>query len=123
MRKATMSTLTSSEAFAAAGRRITTELLVWNDITVLVSFEPDWLNLAAGGFDSPWAHLELQVLEPRGAPLPVSDTGYWSEFFDLSEAEEAGGACALAASYLTEMAVSQSWLVAWARWEQRDLFG
>ena len=114
----------TSEQVSTSGRRtIVCDTLVWNDITILVSFEPDWLGLGAAGFEEPCAHMELQVLDPVGAPLPVSDTGYWSEFLSIGEAEEKGGACTLAVSLLEEFANSQTWRVRWARWEQRDLFG
>jgi hypothetical protein len=73
--------------------------------------------------DYDYSHLELGVLEPKGAPLPVTDTGYWSEFLSVGEAEEEGGPAALATSLLDEMARSKSWRVRWAKWEQGDLFG
>jgi len=119
---AAVNSLTSNEASAAARRTILCDSLVWNGITLLVSYEPDWLGLAAAGFQEPYAHLELQVLHPEGAPLPVSDTGYWSEFLSIGEAEEDGGHVALATALLEEFSNTQTWRVRWARWEQRDLF-
>ncbi len=118
----TVTILTGSPASGTRQRFILTDTFVWNGISVLVSFEPDWLGLAAAGMDEPYAHLELQVLSPKGAPLPVSDTGYWSEFLSIGEAEEEGGAVALAVSLLDEFANTQTWRVRWAKWEQGDLF-
>lgn len=113
----------SIESPSCQDRSITSEMLVWEGITIRVCFEADWFGLEASGAGEPWSHLELQVLEPVGAPLPVTDTGYWSEFLSPGEAEEAGGAVALATQLLQEFAHTKTWRVRWARWEQRDLFG
>lgn len=117
-----MNSHSSAEGSNAWKRRITTEALVWNEITILVSYEADWLGLSAGGFEEPCAHLELQVLHPMGAPMPLGDGGYWSEFLELGEAEEAGGPALLASALLNEFSDRLSWRVAWARWEQQDLY-
>jgi len=119
---AAVNSFTSAQASSSAQRTIICGQLVWNGITVLVSYEPDWLGLAAAGFQEPYAHLELQVLSPEGAPLPVSETGYWSEFLSVGEAEEDGGPVALATALLDEFSNTQTWRVRWARWEQGDLF-
>ena len=112
----------SAETSGSWGRNFILTTMVWNGITILVSFEPDWLGLASAGLDMPYAHLELQVLEPAGAPIPLSDTGYWSEFLQPGEAEEAGGPLSLTSDLLDEMSANQAWRAVWAKWEQRDLF-
>ena len=117
-----MTTHPSAQTCGIVQRRFMLTTFVWNGITILVSFEPDWLGLSAAGLDTPYAHLELQVLEPAGAPLPISDTGYWSEFLQPGETEEAGGPLSLASDLLDEMATTQAWRAVWAKWEQRDLF-
>lgn len=114
--------LSPSQVAFARPRNIFTDTLVWNGITVLMSFEHDWLGLAAGGFEEPYSHLELQVLDPKGAPLPVTDTGYWSEFLPIGEVDDIPDAKAIAMSILDEMSDTQTWRVRWTRWEQRDLF-
>lgn len=100
-------------------RIIQTEMLVWEGISILLSYEPDWLGLAAA-FVEPEAvaHIELQVMAPRGAPLPLSDDGYWSDFLSPGEAAEAGGPKALAFALLQEFSHTQVWRVRRARWEQ-----
>jgi hypothetical protein len=105
---------------AVRQRRITTEALVWNEITILVSYEADWLGLGAAGFARAYAHLELQVLHPMGAPIPLGDGGYWSEFLEPGQAEAAGGPRALAAALLAEFSETQAWRVAVARWELEE---
>jgi hypothetical protein len=119
---AAMIRLTTAQEAPARARTITTENLVWNETLIQVSYEADWLGLCDAGFDEPYAHLELQVLAPRGAPLPVTDTGYRSEFLHGGLVEEAGGAVEFARGWLEEMSDRQSWRIARARWEQRDLF-
>lgn len=118
-----MTSLNSAEVFTTWQRCITTETLVWNEITILVSYEPDWLGRWSAGLDSPYSYLELQVLHPVGAPIPLSETGYWSDFLSPGEAESCGGPLKVAAELLNEMSDHLSWRVAWARWEQRELSG
>ena len=69
-------------------RHFETEVLAWEGLTILVCYEPDWLSLGEAGLRPRLAHLEMQVLAPAGAPFPLSDTGYWSEFVDPTEAAE-----------------------------------
>lgn len=57
------------------------------------------------------AHIELQVMAPCGAPLPLSDESYWSDFVSPLEVAEVGGA---------EFALTQTWRVRRARLEARD---
>lgn len=111
------------ESPSGQDRSITSEMLVWEGITIRVCFEADWLGLEASGAGRPWSHLELQVVDPPGAPLPVTETGYWSEFLSPGEAGEAGGPVALVVALLDEMSGSKAWRVRRARWEQQDLFG
>ncbi len=118
-----MTSHSSAEGFTAWQRCISTEALVWNEITILVSYEADWLGLASGGFQDACSHLELQVLHPPGAPIPLGENGYWSEFLEPGDAEEAGGPVMLTSALLNEFSDRLSWRVAWARWEQRDLYG
>jgi len=63
-------------------RSIFMDLLVWNGVSISISYEADWLGLSVSKLDLAYAHLELQVLAPKGAPLPVTETGYRSEFLD-----------------------------------------
>jgi hypothetical protein len=59
------------------------------------------------------------VLSPAGAPLPLSETGYWSEFFP-PDGVGFDDAKRLASGLLTEFADTLSWRVAWAEWELRE---
>ncbi len=117
-----MTILITTEESEPEGRAITSDTLVWNGITIMVSYEADWMGLAAKGLDYPSAHLELQVVEPKRAPLPVTDTGYRSEFLSSGLVEEAGGPKAFAEAWLDNMAGTKCWLIARAKWNQLDLF-
>lgn len=115
-----MTSHTASQAFTLWQRQISTEALVWNDLTILLSFEADWLGRHAAGLPDPCSLIELQVVRPAGAPMPLSAEGYWSEFLEPGVAEEAGGPAAVAISLLEEFSQSQTWRVAWARWELQE---
>jgi hypothetical protein len=100
-------------------RSVQTVVFDWEGLTILLSYEPDWMGLGAAGLELPLAHLELQVLAPRGAPMPLSDTGYWSEFFEPRAADDEAPRSpqALAVALLEEFSDTRSWRVARARWE------
>lgn len=55
--------------------------------------------------------------EPEGAPLPLTDDGYWSDFVSPAEVSAAGGPKALAFALLSEFSNTQTWRVRCARWE------
>jgi hypothetical protein len=120
MRSFHMTSHSSIERSAVRQRRVTTEALVWNEITIVVSYEADWLGLRSARFARAFSHLELQVLHPMGAPMPLGHGGYWSEFLEPGQVEAVGGPLTLALALLKEFADCQAWRVAWARWEQRD---
>ena len=104
-------------------RAIVMDHILWKGVSISISYEADWLGLSASGLDVGNAHLELQVLAPKGAPLPVTDTGYRSEFLECGLVEVAGGLRPFVQGWLDEAARSLSWRVAQAKWEQLDLFG
>lgn len=104
---------------ASPARAITTEIVVWHGISILVSYEADWQGRVRAGFAQAWAHLELQALAPAEAPLPQTDDGYHSSFLEPGCVEAWGGPSACALSWLDEMAATLSWRVALARWEAR----
>ena len=104
-------------------RSIVMDHLVWNGVSISISYEADWLGLSVSKLDLAYAHLELQVLAPKGAPLPVTETGYRSEFLDCGRVEASGGLKAFVAGWLDEAARGLTWRVAQAKWVQGDLFG
>ena len=72
------------------------------------SYEPDWMGLAKRG-DVSNAHLEIQAVSPKRAALPITDTGYRSQFLSPRLVEQAGGAVAYARAWLDEAAKAPAW--------------
>ena len=82
--------------------------LDWQGVVVSVSYEPDWLGLAKLGEVSN-AHLEIEVLSPERAVLPITDTGYRSHFLPRNAVEQAGGPIAYVEAWLDEAAKAPAW--------------
>ena len=73
----------------------------WQGIALSVAYQPNWCGMHVH-------HIELHVIEPIGAVLPVTDTGYRSHFF--SDAVEAyGGPAAYVRAWLDEAAKAPAW--------------
>lgn len=97
-------------------RNILIEMLDWRGLLIEVRYEPQWL----GGDLT--AHLQLEVLEPARAAMPVSETGYRSHFLPCGRVEEAGGPAAYAAAWLDHAASDRSWIEFEAASRQLALF-
>lgn len=87
----------------------TVQRLEWRGIVVSVVYEPDWLGLAAKLGEVSNAHLEIEVLSPERAALPITDTGYRSHFLPRSAVEQAGGPVAYVTAWLDEAAKAPAW--------------
>lgn len=98
------------------------ESLVWNGRTVEVRYDPDWCSMSELGPGRQLAHLELQVVDPPMAPLPVTETGYRSHFVPSGVVEEAGGPAVYVSRWLEEEAQRPTWRRVEAAWRQLDLF-
>lgn len=87
-------------------RSLETHTIIWRGTTVAISYEARWL-----GSDGPFsmAHLQLQVIAPEGAILPVTETGYRSHFVHRAVIEDAGGPVAFATAWLDDAALSPDW--------------
>ncbi len=100
-------------------RNITTEALVWEGVTLSIAYEPSWM---ATSEDYGPAHLEIRVVEPERAPLPITETGYRSHFLARGIVEGAGGPVAYVRAWLDEAAREPEWKQAQARLAQLSLF-
>jgi hypothetical protein len=89
----------------------TSQTFTWRGIRCRVSHERDYLSRG-------WSHLELRVISPAGAPLPITTTGYLSHFLDEDELTAAGGPVALFRVWLDREACTK----ALADWQQLKLF-
>lgn len=90
-----------------------TERLVWEGITIDARYRPHY----CGG-----THLELHVIDPPRAPLPVTDTGYRSHFHKLGDVEAAGGPAAYTTAWLDHEAKDRKWKRQQVTGQQLSLF-
>lgn len=93
----------------------TTHKLVWREITCRVRHTPDYLSKG-------WSHIEIVVLKPKGAPLPITETCYRSHFLGYDELQRAGGAVRVFLDWIEREAASKQWSKAEFKWRQGDLF-
>lgn len=95
--------------------------IVWNGVTIAISYEPRWLSLDDGyGLDT--AHLEIEAIAPARAPLPITETGYRSHFTTAHAVAAMGGPVALVRTWLDEEAASPAWRRQEAAARQLTLF-
>ena len=87
----------------------TIERLEWQGITVSVSYEADWLGMSKSLPKGATSHLEIEAVSPERAVLPVTDTGYRSQFLRPGTVEGAGGPVAYAKAWLDEAANAPAW--------------
>ena len=92
-----------------------THKLVWRDITCRVKHTPNYISKG-------WSHLEIMVVAPKGAPLPIAGTGYRSHFLDVDLIAKAGGPVAFFQRWLDSEATTKAWAKADFKWRQGDLF-
>lgn len=91
-----------------------TYTIVWRDITCRVRHTPGYFE---------WAdHVELEVLAPKGAILPITDTGYRSHFPTPEEVAAAGGPVALVLKLIQDAETSKVWKAREVKSRQLSLF-
>ena len=100
---------------ARAVRKTATHKLVWRHATCRVRHTRDYISKG-------WSHIELTVVSPKGAPLPITSTGYLSHFLDEADLTAAGGPVAFFLAWLHREASSKAWHRAEFAWRQGDLF-
>ena len=96
-------------------RAKTTHKLVWRDVTCRVTHTPDYISKG-------WTHLELIVVQPKGAPVPITGTGYLSHFLDEDLLAKCGGPVAFFSGWLEREARTKQWAKAEFKWRQLELF-
>lgn len=80
-------------------RRTTTRRVTWRDVTFRVRHTRDYIH---EGTD----HVEIIVLTPEKAVLPITDTGYLSHFIDPNQLKAGGGPVAFVLAWLEREARS-----------------
>lgn len=88
---------------------------IWRHLTLSVTHTPDYLSPG-------WSHLELRVIKPKGAPCPLTETGYRSHFLDGEQLAALGGPIAFITAWLDREAATKAWARTEARWRQLELF-
>jgi hypothetical protein len=78
--------------------------LQWGDVSLEISYEPGWMGMKDG-----IAHLEIRVLSPKGAIIPITDTGYRSHFLSSVYVESAGGPVPYVRAWLDSTATTSGW--------------
>ncbi len=67
-------------------------------------------------------YLEIQSLNPKIAPIPITDTGFKSHFLNEKHIIKAGGAVAFVEAWLETEAQSPTWKSAEPNARQLSLF-
>lgn len=88
-------------------RNIETFCVVWSGITIEIRWEPNWLNLSGGDYDT--AHLEVESISPERAQLPVTETGYRSHFISPATVAAYGGPVAYVEAWLETESQAPDW--------------
>jgi hypothetical protein len=77
------------------------EIIDWQGIALSVEFTPN-------RYGANVHHIEIHVLQPEGAIIPVTDTGYRSHFF-TDDVEPYGGPAGYVRAWLDRHAASPEW--------------
>jgi hypothetical protein len=87
----------------------------WQGIGIEATFTPRKWNAIA--------HLAIRSVEPEGAPLPITSTGYRSHFHPIGTIEALGGdVVAQVTAWLDEEARKPEWQAVAERSKQGELF-
>ena len=113
--KAASKPATKKKVAKKAVAKPSTHKLLWRDITCRVKHTPNYISKG-------WSHLEIMVVTPKGAPLPITGTGYRSHFLDAELIAKAGGPVAFFQRWLDSEATTKAWAKMEFKWRQGDLF-
>ena len=94
----------------------TLHTFTWQGIEIELTYCPvRWTQIS---------HIELRSIQPERAPLPLTQTGYLSHFFEIGTVEANGGdVVAQVTAWLDEAAKRPEWQAHLAESKQGDLFG
>ncbi len=80
----------------------------WRGITLEVSYDPSWLRFDAAAMNV--AHIQVSAISPARASLPISETGFKSQFLDPDDIQAHGGPVAFVRSWLDHEAAAPGWI-------------
>lgn len=98
-----------------AHKKTATANLVWRDVTCRVKHTPNYLSEG-------WSHIEIIVVSPKKAPLPITGTGYLSHFLDADLLAKHGGPVAFFLGWLERESRTKAWAKTEFKWRQLELF-
>lgn len=100
----------------------TTSTAEWRGRVIEINYNPQWVARSEAWPSYDIAHLEIRVVEPERAPLPVTETGYRSCFPEPEVVAAAGGPVAWVLGWLDAEAQGKRWAAIEAKFNQLDLF-
>ncbi len=96
--------------------------ITWHGIRIEITYRPDTSPAFRKSYGRPLDHLEVHSLAPEREPLPITQTGYLSQFYARNVIEEAGGPAALVLAWLDYFSQSPIWKAKQISRQQLDLF-
>ncbi len=96
--------------------------LTWHGIQIEITYTPDTSPAFRHSYGRALDHLEVRSLAPAREPLPITETGYLSQFYARNVIEEGGGPAALVLAWLDHFAQSPVWQAKQISRQQLDLF-
>ena len=94
---------------------VTRSTLTWRHVTCRVVETRNFLTPGT-------TQLEIRVTSPKGAPLPITTTGYRAEYVSALVLSNAGGAHLFFIAWLNRAASNKAYLKAENAWRQPSLF-
>ena len=96
-------------------RDVTRSTLTWRHVTCRVVETRNFLTPGT-------TQLEIRVVRPNGAPLPITTTGYRAVYVPALALSNAGGAHLFITQWLNKDATSKAYIKAENDWRQPSLF-
>ena len=96
--------------------------ITWHGIQIEITYTPDTSPAFRKSYGRALDHLEIRSLVPAREPLPITETGYLSQFYARNVIEEGGGPAALVLAWLDHYAQSPVWQAQQISRQQLDLF-
>lgn len=99
---------------------IETHHLHWRGIHMTIEYEPDWSTVMMEHYGSSRAHIAVKSQDK--VQLPITDTGYRSEFQLSKDIEDGGGVVKFVRLWLDAAAEDPAWIDHVDQSRQMDLF-
>lgn len=96
-------------------KRRSTLAFTWRDIALRITITADFVQPGQ-------TQLELSVVKPKGAPLPITTSGYYCHYANEAMLAGDGGPIAFFTDWLDREARTKRWQLEEFRWRQGDLF-